>query len=51
MADLLKTKPLEMLRAEVKQSMQLMGCSSVRDLDQTWLMPARDGSSPVSSPR
>jgi hypothetical protein len=28
---------LEMLRAEMKRSMQLMGCSSIRDLDHTWL--------------
>jgi isopentenyl diphosphate isomerase/L-lactate dehydrogenase-like FMN-dependent dehydrogenase len=40
---------LEMLRAEVKRSMQLMGCPSVHDLDRTWLMPA--GLSPISSPR
>jgi L-lactate dehydrogenase (cytochrome) len=32
---------LEMLRAEVKRSLQLMGCSSTHDLDQTWL--ARSG--------
>jgi L-lactate dehydrogenase (cytochrome) len=29
---------LELLRAEMKISMQLMGCSSVHDLDRTWLM-------------
>jgi isopentenyl diphosphate isomerase/L-lactate dehydrogenase-like FMN-dependent dehydrogenase len=28
---------LEMLRAEMTRSMQLMGCSSVHDLDRTWL--------------
>ena len=28
---------LEMLRAEMKRSMQLMGCSSTQDLDHTWL--------------
>jgi L-lactate dehydrogenase (cytochrome) len=37
------TYMLEMLRAEVKRSMQLMGCSSVHDLDRTWLMPAPEG--------
>jgi isopentenyl diphosphate isomerase/L-lactate dehydrogenase-like FMN-dependent dehydrogenase len=35
----------------VKRSMQLMGCSSVHDLDPSWLMPARDGSSPLSRPQ
>jgi 4-hydroxymandelate oxidase len=29
---------LELLRAEMKISMQLMGCSSVQNLDRTWLM-------------
>jgi L-lactate dehydrogenase (cytochrome) len=33
---------LEMLRAEVQRSMQLMGCASVHDLDRSWLMPARE---------
>jgi L-lactate dehydrogenase (cytochrome) len=28
---------LEMLRAEMKRTMQLMGCSSVQDLDRSWL--------------
>jgi len=28
---------LEVLRAELTQSMQLMGCSSIHDLDHTWL--------------
>jgi isopentenyl diphosphate isomerase/L-lactate dehydrogenase-like FMN-dependent dehydrogenase len=28
---------LETLRAEMRQSMQLMGCHSVHDLDPTWL--------------
>jgi L-lactate dehydrogenase (cytochrome) len=36
------TYMLEMLRAEVKRSMQLMGCSAVHDLDRSWLMPARE---------
>ncbi len=40
---------LEMLRTEMKSSMQLMGCSSVHDLDRSWLMPAPDGSSTLSS--
>ncbi len=31
---------LEMLRAEMTRSMQLMGCSSVHDLDPTWLLRA-----------
>jgi len=31
---------LETLRAEMKRSMQLMGCSSVHDLDDTWLAHA-----------
>ncbi len=29
---------LELLRAETKRSMQLMGCRSIHDLDQSWLM-------------
>jgi L-lactate dehydrogenase (cytochrome) len=29
---------LEMLRAEMKRSMQLMGCSSIHDLDRSWVM-------------
>jgi L-lactate dehydrogenase (cytochrome) len=37
---------LEMLRAEVKRSMQLMGCSSVHELDSTWLMPAQRPANP-----
>jgi L-lactate dehydrogenase (cytochrome) len=31
---------LEMLRAEMKCSLQLMGCSSIHDLDRSWLMQA-----------
>ncbi|MGH3301685.1 MAG: alpha-hydroxy acid oxidase [Streptosporangiaceae bacterium] len=31
---------LEMLRAEMNRSLQLMGCSSIHDLDRTWLMHA-----------
>jgi isopentenyl diphosphate isomerase/L-lactate dehydrogenase-like FMN-dependent dehydrogenase len=31
---------LETLRAEMKRSMQLMGCSSIHDLDHTWLTHA-----------
>jgi len=31
---------LETLRAEMKRSMQLMGCSSVHELDDTWLAHA-----------
>lgn len=31
---------LELLRAEMTKSLQLMGCPSVHDLDSTWLMPA-----------
>jgi L-lactate dehydrogenase (cytochrome) len=31
---------LETLRAEMRRSMQLMGCSSVHDLDHTWLTHA-----------
>jgi L-lactate dehydrogenase (cytochrome) len=42
---------LEMLRAEVKRSMQLMGCASVHDLDRSWLMPGREGSSPIGRPQ
>jgi isopentenyl diphosphate isomerase/L-lactate dehydrogenase-like FMN-dependent dehydrogenase len=46
---------LEMLRAEMKQSMQLMGCSSIHDLDRTWLthvgsaLPSASGTSRVES--
>jgi L-lactate dehydrogenase (cytochrome) len=32
---------LELLRAETKRSLQLMGCSSTHDLDRTWLMDTR----------
>lgn len=38
---------LEILRAEMTRSMQLMGCSSIHDLDHTWL--TRAGST-MSSP-
>lgn len=31
---------LELLRAEMKRSMQLMGCASVHDLNPSWLMRA-----------
>lgn len=31
---------LELLRAEMKRSLQLMGCSSIHDLDRTWLTQA-----------
>jgi L-lactate dehydrogenase (cytochrome) len=31
---------LETMRAEMKRTMQLMGCSSVHDLDRTWLTRA-----------
>jgi L-lactate dehydrogenase (cytochrome) len=31
---------LEQLRAEMKRSMQLMGCSSIHDLDHTWVTRA-----------
>jgi isopentenyl diphosphate isomerase/L-lactate dehydrogenase-like FMN-dependent dehydrogenase len=31
---------LETMRAEMKRTMQLMGCSSIRDLDHTWLTRA-----------
>jgi L-lactate dehydrogenase (cytochrome) len=34
---------LEMLRSELKRSLQLMGCSSTHDLDPAWLMPLRHG--------
>lgn len=34
---------LELLRAEMKRSLQLMGCSSAQDLDRTWLMAAGSG--------
>jgi len=30
---------LELLRAEMKRSMQLMGCQSVHDLDRSWVSP------------
>jgi L-lactate dehydrogenase (cytochrome) len=39
---------LETMRAEMKRSMQLMGCSSVHDLDRTWL--ARVGSAMPDRP-
>jgi L-lactate dehydrogenase (cytochrome) len=32
---------LEMLRAEMKRSLQLMGCPSIHDLDRTWLTRRR----------
>jgi len=38
---------LEMLSAEMKRSMQLMGCASIHDLDRTWLM---HGGSPLPVP-
>ena len=31
---------LELLRAEMHRSLQLMGCPAAHDLDHTWLMPA-----------
>jgi L-lactate dehydrogenase (cytochrome) len=34
---------LELLRAEMKRSLQLMGCASIHDLDRTWLMSAGNG--------
>ena len=37
---------LELLRAEMRRSMQLMGCASIHDLDHTWLTRA---GSPISS--
>lgn len=30
---------VEMVRTEMQRSMQLMGCSSIHDLDRSWLMP------------
>jgi len=39
---------LELLRAEMRRSMQLMGCPSIHDLDHTWL--TRAGSSISSGP-
>lgn len=34
---------LELLRSEMKRSMQLMGCTSIYDLDPGWLMHVSDG--------
>jgi L-lactate dehydrogenase (cytochrome) len=39
---------LETLRSEMARSLQLMGCSSIRDLDYTWL--TRAGSAMSSAP-
>lgn len=36
---------LEILRAEMRRSLQLMGCQSTQDLDHTWLMPVGSGRS------
>jgi len=40
---------LETLRAEMKQSMQLMGCPSVHDLDHTWLTRAGSATSSTAA--
>jgi len=42
---------LEMLRAEMQRSMQLMGCSSIHDLDRSWLMPSGNVLDPARMPR
>jgi L-lactate dehydrogenase (cytochrome) len=42
---------LELLRAEMKRSLQLMGCSSIHDLDHTWLMHAGSAQNPFSTPQ
>jgi isopentenyl diphosphate isomerase/L-lactate dehydrogenase-like FMN-dependent dehydrogenase len=34
---------LEMLRVEMRRSLQLMGCSSTHELDHTWLMRVGNG--------